>query len=329
MSRTDPRQLLKALLAAVVLLVCVVAATRPVAPDAPPPPRPPAASADTLTARYQSVHHYLLTAARTAHRAGDPGRARSLERLAAGGRTFWSADARGDGQAVEVLGDLAGADRIAVLVPGSDTTLDSFDHLGSPNASLHSGALALRAQAHRLAPRTHLAVVAWYGYRAPHTISSDVMSTARADEGAPRLDRLLTQLHAVNPAAPTTLLCHSYGTVVCGAALHTARPAVTAALHAVALYGSPGTGVESAADLAPGVAVWAGRAANDWIARVPHVHLDLLGRQWGFGPDPTSPAYGAHRFAAGDGSHSDYLHPGPALRNLTLLTLGRTPQTAR
>ncbi|MBM0280156.1 alpha/beta hydrolase, partial [Micromonospora tarensis] len=46
---------------------------------------------------------------------------------AADGRRFLLFDRRGDGRAVEVLGDLAGADRIAVLVPGVGSTLADFD----------------------------------------------------------------------------------------------------------------------------------------------------------------------------------------------------------
>src|SRR4051794_7348067 len=42
------------------------------------------------------------------------------------GRHFLAFDTRGDGTAVEVVGDLATADRIAVVVPGVDTTLATF-----------------------------------------------------------------------------------------------------------------------------------------------------------------------------------------------------------
>jgi hypothetical protein len=43
------------------------------------------------------------------------------------GRQFLAFDDHGDGRAVEVIGDLATAKRIVVLVPGSDTSLATFD----------------------------------------------------------------------------------------------------------------------------------------------------------------------------------------------------------
>src|SRR5919112_585778 len=43
------------------------------------------------------------------------------------GRQFLVYDTRGDGRAIEVIGDLGRAERIAILVPGTDTTLRDFD----------------------------------------------------------------------------------------------------------------------------------------------------------------------------------------------------------
>jgi hypothetical protein len=98
-------------------------------------------------------------------------------------------------------------------------------------------------------------------------------------------------------------------------------------------FGSPGTGVESAADLRTKARVWAGRGADDWIAHVPHAETDffgLFGTTVGFGTDPVSPAFGAQVFAAGDGGHSDYFSPGSAsLDNLARIVLGRTAEVTR
>ena len=59
---------------------------------------------------------------------------------------------------------------------------------------------------------------------------------------------------------------------------------------------------------------------------VPNVRV--LGA--GFGADPTAPGFGARRFAAGGGNHSDYLAPGGvSLRNLALIALGRTGEVSR
>src|SRR3954453_1864906 len=46
---------------------------------------------------------------------------------AAQGRHFLEFDPAGDGRAVEVLGDLATATRVAILVPGVDSVLADFD----------------------------------------------------------------------------------------------------------------------------------------------------------------------------------------------------------
>ena len=81
------------------------------------------------------------------------------------GEHFIDFNPAGPGLAVEVIGNLAQARRVAVLVPGSDTTLATFDSRGP--ASPGGAAAALAAQARELDPGAHLAVIAWLGYRRP------------------------------------------------------------------------------------------------------------------------------------------------------------------
>lgn len=313
---------------AAVMVVSVSAAARSAVPGTPSPPRLPAVEAGTLDARYAVNRAAIVAAEHAAHRMGDGERERHLRQLVAQGRHFLDFRAAGDGQAVEVLGDLAAARRIAVLVPGSDTTVDTFDYLGSRRASLGGGARAVHDEMRRVA-RGPVAVVAWYGYRAPRTMSRDVLSSARATEGGGRLRRLLEELRSVNPAARVTLLCHSYGSVVCGSALGGTGRAVPSSLDGVAVFGSPGMGVGSVAAL-QGIPVWAGRGAADWIAGAPHVSLPAFGGTVGFGADPVSRSFGARLFDAGTGGHSDYLAPGSLpLRNLALIAAGRTSEVSR
>ncbi|MFF2810201.1 alpha/beta hydrolase [Streptomyces sp. NPDC058000] len=301
----------------------VTAGTSSPVPGTPAPPRLPPVQARTLDERYAANRDYLAAAEHAAHRLGDSYREGHLHQLRASGRQLLSFDARGDGQAVEVLGDLATADRIVVLVPGSDTTLDTFDYLGSRHASLAGGAHALHDEMRRLSPSS-VAVVAWYGYHAPRTMSRDVATTARAEEGGRRLIALLGGLRTANAHAPVTFLCHSYGSVVCGSALSGMDTRTSAGLAGVAVFGSPGTGLRSTADLPVRVPLWAGRGTQDWIARAPHVSLSAFGTTLGFGTDPTSPSFGARPFAAGNSGHSGYLEPGSLpLRNLALICLGR------
>jgi Alpha/beta hydrolase len=278
----------------------------------------PVLSVSTLAARYKANRRAIGQALRTARRIQDGDRARALSRLLTPGRKFLSFDPRGTGRAVEVIGDLAHARRLAILVPGADTTLSTFDVRGQqPYSTPGGGARALLAQARQLAPHSRLAVVAWLGYSPPEVTSAGVMTDVRADAGATRLRRLVDDLHGLNPAAETTLLCHSYGSVVCGEALK-GLP-----VDDVAAFGSPGMGASTAGALDTRANVWAARGSRDWMQFVPHVRVLGLG----FGTDPVSPAFGAHVFAAGPAGHSDYLRPGSlSLRNLALIALGRGPQ---
>ncbi|GAA4623680.1 alpha/beta hydrolase family protein [Actinoallomurus vinaceus] len=278
----------------------------------------PALSVSTLAARYKANRRAMGEAMKTARRIQDFAMARSLSRLLTPGRQFLSFDARGTGRTVEVLGDLAHARRVAILVPGADTTLTTFDVRGHrPYDTPGGGARALFDQARRIERDPNLAVVAWLDYSPPKITSAGVMTDFRADTGAARLRRFVAELHRLNPLARTTLLCHSYGSVVCGEAVR-GLP-----VSDVAAFGSPGMSASSAAGLGTRARVWAARGANDWIGLVPHVRMFGLG----FGTDPVSSGFGARVFAAGTASHSDYLRPGSvSLRNLALIVLGRTAQ---
>jgi hypothetical protein len=271
-----------------------------------PGPLPPATRA-TLDDRYAATQREVRQALAVARAEGDRRRAATLASLL--GRDLLAFDARGNGRAVEVIGDLARADRIAVLVPGSHTTLDSFDRDRGPGGA----ARALAAQVRTLDPRARLATVAWLGYEAPQGLSPRGLTDGPARAGADALRATVAALRGVNPRAPVSLLCHSYGSVVCA---HAVAGLPVADL---VLYGSPGVGVDSADQLATSARVWAGRAAGDWIRFVPFVRVAGLG----FGTDPVAPGFGARRFAAGDGGHGDYHLPGSAsLRSLARIALG-------
>lgn len=178
------RRAFAACVAAGAMVFSVAAASGSAAGGMPAPPRLPAVQADTLAERYAATHDFIERSERAARRMGDTSRAGHLAELAAHGRTFLSFATRDDGLAVEVLGDLAHADRVVVVVPGSDTTIDTFDELGTRQAALAGGARAVRAEMRRLSPDTDVAVVGWLGYHAPRTLSRDVVTTARARAGA-------------------------------------------------------------------------------------------------------------------------------------------------
>ncbi|CAM5356956.1 Alpha/beta hydrolase OS=Streptomyces alboniger OX=132473 GN=CP975_10680 PE=4 SV=1 [Streptomyces alboniger] len=273
--------------------------------------------------------------------------------MAAPSRHFLTFDGRGSGRTAEVLGDLAHADRVAVLVPGSDTSLDTYarfrataTHLwtalnrrggkgtaagtgtatgtGTGGAGAGGAGTGARVDTHA-APGPRTAVVAWLGYETPATISTTVATSGRAEQAAPQLREFIRQLRGiVGEKARLSLLCHSYGSVVCG------RAAAGLDVDDIALLGSPGTGADTAAALHTRAQVWAARGSDDWVGEVPHVEADLFGTTVGFGTDPISPSFGARVFAAGDGGHSDYFAPGSvSLTNLARIVLGETSEVTR
>ncbi|MEU9538263.1 alpha/beta hydrolase [Streptomyces mirabilis] len=326
------RRLGRTLLAALVTAAVVVpvsAAARPRIPAPAPAALAPPTTA-TLDKAYTANRANAEEASRMAAAHGDRTRAAADHAMAAPSRHFLTFDGRGQGLAVEVLGDLAHADRVAVLVPGSDTTLETYGRFRAGAAALqdhldsldhHHGAHG----AHGSTSRPHTAVVAWLGYETPGTVSTTVLTTGRAEDAAPPLKRFIRELRGVvGEKAHVSLLCHSYGTVVCG------RAARGLDVDDIALVGSPGTGADSVSALRTSARIWAARGADDWIVNVPHVHADLFGTTVGFGADPVSPAFGARVFAAGTGGHSDYFKPGSvSLDNLARIVLGDTSEVTR
>ncbi|MFJ1702004.1 alpha/beta hydrolase [Kitasatospora sp. NPDC088346] len=236
-------------------------------------------------------------------------RTRAERYAALAGRQVLAFDPRGRGQVAEVYGDLATARRTAVVVPGSDVDLMSFDRARDPYGTPAGMARELRAAAGE-----QLAVVAWAGYTTPVGVGLDAAASDLAAAGGPRLHRLLAGL--APQAGPVTVFCHSYGSVVCARA--GLGPGLAAGL---VLLGSPGTDTDRAADLR--VPVWAAeRNDTDWIGDVPHVSVFGLGH----GADPTAPGFGARLVSsAGSHGHTGYFAPGTAsLANFTALALGDT-----
>ncbi|MFJ5232207.1 alpha/beta hydrolase [Kitasatospora sp. NPDC088391] len=245
-------------------------------------------------------------------------RAHDSDRLLADGRQILAFDPRGRGLVTEVWGDLAAARRVAVLVPGSDADLGHFDQTADPMRSPAGMARALYAEEHAQSPGTRTAVIAWTGYVTPQGLGPDAVTSRLADAAAPRLERLLDGLKQTSsPEAPPALLCHSYGSVVCG----TAAPAVHEGQPTdVVAFGSPGMGVDSVSELGTGVQVWAARNPGDWIGNVPYLEVGGLGH----GADPTTQAFGAMAISsAGANGHNGYLVDGTASRhNFAAIALG-------
>ncbi|MGW2675700.1 alpha/beta hydrolase [Streptomyces sp. NPDC001436] len=121
-----------------------------------------------------------------------------------------------------------------------------------------------------------------------------------ADADPREAARFLAGLDALGAPGPV-LLCHGYGSVVCGpAARHTDAGDLLAS-------GSPGMRARTADGLGTKARVWAARGPSDWIADVPDVRLPGLAH----GADPVSAAFGARPVPAADvAGHTGYSASG-------------------
>ncbi|MGW0821107.1 alpha/beta hydrolase [Streptomyces sp. NPDC002845] len=281
--------------------------------DGTPPELRYAANTRALTAeqdraRVRAADPELSAGSRRQARA----RAAAYGRLLAPGRQILAFDPRGRGQVAEVYGDLRTARRVAVVVPGSDTDLGSYDAVARM-------ARNLRTEMARLSADDRPAVIAWVGYTTPVGVGYDAATGRLAEDGAPRLVRFLDGLAATNRhAPPPAVFCHSYGSVVCGAA----APRLTGRqVSDLVVAASPGMRLDHADRVRVGTRLWAtARDATDWVRRVPAVELFGLGH----GTDPADPAFGA-RVVSSDRAegHTGYFEPGTAsLRNFAGIALG-------
>ncbi|AOS62793.1 alpha/beta hydrolase [Actinoalloteichus hymeniacidonis] len=232
-------------------------------------------------------------------------------RLAENRRPVLLFDPRGRGRYAEVHGDLANATHVAVVVPGTGISTRSFDprsgHVGTPGAM----AAELYRTQRALSPAASTAVVAWAGYATPQALGVGAATARYAEAGAEELRDLIDGLiaarsspdagHPTRSTTRVTLLCHSYGSVVCGRAAEKLPEAV----HDIVVFGSPGMGVDTVTELHTDARLWAALGPSDWIRHVPNVRF--LG--FGHGRAPTSAAFGARRIPATDvRGHDGYLH---------------------
>ncbi|WP_426403512.1 alpha/beta hydrolase [Streptomyces sp. R-07] len=225
---------------------------------------------------------------------------RSTQGEFGGGRVL-AHDPRGRGQVALVYGDLARAEHVAVIVPGSDVDAG------------HVKPLADMASELRRATGGRTAVVAWAGYTTPVGVGLDAATGRLAEAGADRLIRFTDGLAAVGAAEPS-VFCHSYGSVVCGLAAHQLKA------KDLVVFGSPGMRAENVSELGTSARVWAAKDPTDWIDRIPNVEFAGLGH----GADPTDPAFGARLIPAEDAAgHGGYFAPGTSsLRSFAAIAEG-------
>jgi hypothetical protein len=247
-------------------------------------------------------------------------------------------DLAGDGRAVVALGDPDRADNVLTQVPGM--TAD----LGSSGGDLgRAEQVAVRAA--ELGPAAATSTVMWLDYDAPDFVD-EAAGAGRARVGAAALRHFQDGLRATHDGgARLTVLGHSYGSLVVGQAA--SDPGLAA--DGVIFVGSPGVGVDTAADLhVPAGHVWSTTSRTDVIQYVAVAPKSLLGDLvtagtvpvvgsaiafatpeddlW-FGPNPSDPPFGARVFhSQPDAGHVGYWDRGrPALDAITAIALGATP----
>jgi len=232
--------------------------------------------------------------------------------------TVLSSDTHGQGHLVEAFGDVRRARNIAVIVPGVGWTGPLLaDEAGAGRRHPAVQARSLLAEMEALDPGTPAAVVVWLGYDPPAGIDPDSARSERAVQGAPRLAAFVD---ALPRAARVSLVCHSYGSVVCG------RAAPRVHVSSLVVLGSPGMDVWSRAALHTSATVWAGIAPDDPIGLVPHTRVDGLGHA----ADPTSPSFGARALPVdGAHGHNGYLVAGTgSLRAVARIASGQGSSVA-
>jgi hypothetical protein len=212
----------------------------------------------------------------------------------------WRADVA---RRVAIVGDLATARDVVVVVPGSDVDVDRFDR------TIGKMATNLYEQAHR----DDLAVIAWLGYRTPRGLGVDAATGGLARTGAAELVEFVRALHT---NARIHVFGHSYGSVVVALAAH------ELAVDDIVFSGSPGVRAKSVSELGTKARVWAIRSGGDWMRFVPNVRLGDLGH----GTDPASDDFGATVLRFEGGKHDTYYSAGSAtLKALARIAVGERP----
>lgn len=237
-------------------------------------------------------------------------------------------DTEGIGHAIIANGNPDRADHTAVYVPGTTSNLEGIG--GNINRATH-----LWQQAQAQAPGETTSTITWLGYDAPQGLVADATFDDYAYDGAPKLNNFLDGLQAAQGgpnASHTTVIGHSYGSTVIGAAAMEHRLAADD----VVTVGSPGVLVSSADDLDVGKDhVWSEAARTDPVPALGRQFL--AGRDWGVNTwngipydagyvtsIPSDESFGAHRMDVDTGGHSDYwTQDSQSLKNQAWVVVGR------
>ncbi|MCQ9183929.1 alpha/beta hydrolase family protein [Streptomyces sp. IBSBF 2953] len=222
----------------------------------------------------------------------------------------------GDGRAIVANGNPDTADHTAVYVPGTTSDLPGIE--GNINRMVN-----VWHAADAKAPGQSVSTITWLGYEAPDDVVKDAPFAHYAYDGAPAFRGFMDGLdasHSGAAASHTTVIAHSYGTTLVGAAAQTGH------LNAddLVFAGSPGVRVSGADELdVPRGHVWNEEADGDVVPDI--------GR-WGHGGDrfviPSDPEFGANQMTTDTEGHSGYWDTGSegdstSLQNQALVVVGK------
>ncbi|WP_327355840.1 alpha/beta hydrolase [Streptomyces sp. NBC_01304] len=221
-------------------------------------------------------------------------------------------DSKDDGRAIIAMGNPDTAAHTGVLVPGTNT-----DMTGVPGQLERIDKLQNSATAQ--SDGEDVAMITWLGYDAPEASMTDFNSvggTGRAEDAAPDLRQFVAGTQASHDGSPshTTVMGHSYGSTVVGAA---ASGGNGLGADDVVVVGSPGMTVNTADELQmDSEHVWVGGAPDDPIIN------NFAGAT--LGADPMLQPFGGNNFQVDTSGHSGYWNEGSdSLANQGLIIAGK------
>lgn len=223
----------------------------------------------------------------------------------------------GDGRAIVANGNPDTADHQAVYVPGTKASL------GNIEGDIERGVKVWNA-ADAKADGASVSTITWLGYDAPDTVLKDATFEHYAYDGAPALNGFLDGLdtaHTGDTAPHRTVIGHSYGSTLIGAAAQTGH------LNSddIVFAGSPGVQVSNADQLdVPKGHVWNEEAKGDLVpegGRLLHGGREHLLAEPKI---PSDPDFGANQMTTDTGGHSGYWDEGSrSLQNQALVVTGQ------
>jgi hypothetical protein len=223
------------------------------------------------------------------------------------------------GHGAVAIGNPDRAKRNGIFVPGTGEDLARLRFSDARALAMYNAARA----ADKSLDRGDVSITTWMGYDRPMDLAHAPFPD-RARAGAGGLETFERGLRAshVGPASTDTVIGHSYGSTLIGAAASGGHHLDADNVIAV---GSPGMLVDRVGGLSmqPDAQVYVIRAANDLIG------ISGVVAEWTLGPDPMAPNFGARSLAADPGpagpgglpsidAHSSYWDQ----RNVALANMG-------